>query len=741
MAIIYSYPENNNILPTDILVCTSTALINGKPKNQTKNISIADLTAFMALNGDNLNDVLTNGNTSLLSANIGQLGLFDATAQNYGSLELNGSAFNFSNASNVVTSTLANDSLVLYPNSYTGQLLIPNTITANRVATFQDASGTVAYLSDIPALTGFVPYTGATASVNLGANSLTATSIIKAGGTNLQYLLADGSVSTGPVLIGFVPYTGATQAVDLGTYNLTVNTISVGKGAGTGINNTAIGNSVLISNTTGTYNVAIGFEALKVNTTGGTNIAIGRGTMPFNTTGSGNTALGYNSMFSNTTGGNNVSIGNGVMTGNTTGSGNVAIGYNTLTVQGTVSNTVAIGQGALQFNNSGLLNTAVGFASLTANTVGSNNTALGANALQNNNTGFDNTALGMYVLINNSSSTGNTGVGKESLRSNTTGGYNVGVGRFSLYSNTTGDSNTAAGASALSSITTGSFNVGIGVNSMSNSTTGSNNVAIGNSAIQGTFGASNIGYNNVGIGYWGLRNNTSGYENVGIGYNSLLLNPTDNNSIVIGSGTTGLGSNTVTLGNTSITTTRLRGAVQGGSFVKDGGTSSEYLLADGSVTTSGPSGYKYNFSGSLTLTGTLTTTNLLTITIPANSLSNYLDLRSIMVQQSGPTLAGFQIRVWHNSVNDFNTATRIANFAFGAGGADLFAQLTRKFSIQSGTLFGYSSTPSNATGDGSNPNAALSIAFNPAAINYLFVSVQLNNVTDTATLRNVNITT
>ena len=322
MAIIYSYPENNNILPTDILVCTSTALINGKPKNQTKNISIADLTAFMALNGDNLNDVLTNGNTSLLSANIGQLGLFDATAQNYGSLELNGSAFNFSNASNVVTSTLANDSLVLYPNSYTGQLLIPNTITANRVATFQDASGTVAYLSDIPALTGFVPYTGATASVNLGTNSLTATSIIKAGGTNLQYLLADGSVSTGPVLIGFVPYTGATQAVDLGTYNLTVNTISVGKGAGTGINNTAIGNSVLISNTTGTYNVAIGFEALKVNTTGGTNIAIGRGTMPFNTTGSGNTALGYNSMFSNTTGGNHVSIGNGVMTGNTTGSGN-----------------------------------------------------------------------------------------------------------------------------------------------------------------------------------------------------------------------------------------------------------------------------------------------------------------------------------------------------------------------------------------------------------------------------------
>jgi hypothetical protein len=386
MAIIYSYPINTNILATDIIVGSSTAIVNGRPKNQTKSFEISDLAAYFA-------------------------------------------------------------SVIAPPGIY-------------------------------------------------------------------------------------VPYNGATGPVNLGAYNLTVNTISVGKGAGTGINNTAIGNSVLISNTTGTYNVAIGFEALKVNTTGSTNIAIGRSTMPFNTTGFGNTALGYNSMFSNTTGGNNVSIGTGVMTGNTTGSGNVAIGYNTLTVQGAVSNTVAIGQGALQFNNSGLLNTAVGYASMAANTSGSNNVALGANALQNNNTGSDNTALGMYVLLNNSggAGTGNTGVGKESLRANTTGGYNVGVGRFSLYSNTTGEQNTATGASALSNITTGSFNVGVG-------------------------------------------------------YNSLLLNPTDNNSIVIGSGAIGAGSNTATLGNTSITTTRLRGAVQGGSFVKDGGTATQYLMADGTVST------------------------------------------------------------------------------------------------------------------------------------------------------------
>jgi len=180
------------------------------------------------------------------------------------------------------------------------------------------------------------------------------------------------------------------------------------------------------------------------------------------------------------------------------------------------------------------------------------------------------------------------------------------------------------------------------------------------------------------------------------------------------------------------------GNVTGNSFVKSGGLSTQFLMADGSVTTGVP--YKYNFSGSLTLTGTLTTTNLLTITIPANSLTDYLDIRSIMVQQSGTALAGMTVRVWHNVNTDFNTATRIANYAFGGGGADLFAQITRKFSIQSGQLFGFPALGSNVAGEGSTANAALSIPFNPTAINYLFVSVQLNNATDTAILRNVNIT-
>jgi len=158
----------------------------------------------------------------------------------------------------------------------------------------------------------------------------------------------------------------------------------------------------------------------------------------------------------------------------------------------------------------------------------------------------------------------------------------------------------------------------------------------------------------------------------------------------------------------------------------------------GTSGTSGSSAYKYNFGGSLTLTGTLSTTNLLTITIPANSLSDYLDLRSLMFQQTGPALAGLQIKVWTNTANNFATATQIANYSIV--NPNLYGQMSRQFSIQSNTLFGFSPLSGNSTGVTSSNNAPLSIAFDPTVINYLFISAQLTNITDTATLRNVNIT-
>jgi hypothetical protein len=97
---------------------------------------------------------------------------------------------------------------------------------------FLKADGTVdnnTYLTS-SSLTGYVPYTGATTNVNLGANNITSNSFIKVGGTASQFLKANGTVDsstylTSSSLTGLVPYTGATANVNLGANSITANSI------------------------------------------------------------------------------------------------------------------------------------------------------------------------------------------------------------------------------------------------------------------------------------------------------------------------------------------------------------------------------------------------------------------------------------------------------------------------------------------------------------------------------------
>jgi hypothetical protein len=122
---------------------------------------------------------------------------------------------------------------------------------------------------------GFVPYTGAVTTVNLGAQSILAGSFVKAGGTSAQFLKADGSVdsntylTTGSAAATYVPYTGATADVNLGTHDLTAergtfenngssNTLTVNhtSGSGYGIIVTKGGNNeaLYVSKTSGSGN-------------------------------------------------------------------------------------------------------------------------------------------------------------------------------------------------------------------------------------------------------------------------------------------------------------------------------------------------------------------------------------------------------------------------------------------------------------------------------------------------------
>lgn len=214
-----------------------------------------------------------------------------------------------------------------------------------------------------------------------------------------------------------------------------------------------------------------------------------------------------------------------------------------------------------------------------------------------------NTAVGENALSSNTSGILNTAIGFESLLNNTGGGDNTSLGWWSLKSNTTGNSNVSAGTASLANNTTGFGNTSLGWNSLAVSTTGAFNSALGYLA-GSSFGGSDSNANTL-----------TSYS-IYIGYKAGPLANSQTNQIVIGKNAIGAGSNTVTIGNTDITTTRLRGEIQGGSFKKDGGTSSQFLKADGSVDSTT---YQTALTNPVTGTGT---TNYFPKFTGASSLGN-----------------------------------------------------------------------------------------------------------------------
>ena len=146
--------------------------------------------------------------------------------------------------------------------------------------------------------------------------------------------------------------------------------------------------------------------------------------------------------------------------------------------------------------------------------------------------------------------------------------YNSGFGSDSLNSLTTGYYNTAAGFGALTSLTTGYYNSAAGALSLKNLSTGHGNSALGLNAGRYITGGS-------------TANQTSN-NSVYLGYNTKASADGNANEIVIGYDTTGNGSNTVTLGNSSITDTYLEGNINF-STIKTGSTQGNAGAAAGEL--------------------------------------------------------------------------------------------------------------------------------------------------------------
>ena len=103
------------------------------------------------------------------------------------------------------------------------------------------------------------------------------------------------------------------------------------------------------------------------------------------------------------------------------------------------------------------------------------------------------------------------------------------------------------GRNALGAETNGAGNVAVGYQALDACNGTSNNVGIGQSAL----GAATTGYRNVCIGRDAGLRLTTGHTNICIGYQSDTDSVAANNSITIGMGIDGIGSNYFTFGKAS----------------------------------------------------------------------------------------------------------------------------------------------------------------------------------------------
>jgi hypothetical protein len=379
-------------------------------------------------------------------------------------------------------------------------------------------------------------------TIAAAASTLSGTVQVANGGTGLTTAGLTGQVLT-TVAGGTLSWTTPTT-ISVGTISNTSNVngasitggiLNLAPADGTNGGVVTTGNQTFAGSKSFTNNINVNQLNVGAPSSGSQNTMLGVATYAYGSPGNNNTALGFFSLASLSNSGNE-------------GNDNTAVGTN------------AIRQGGAA---NGSRNTAVGSAALSNGSGAYNNVAIGYSSLAAGVSGSSNTAVGTFALQNNTSANYNVGIGYETLRSATTGGNNTAIGHAAMYSNTTGDVNTAVGENALVSNTSGRYNTSVGVQSQEQNTTGQSNTAIGVAAIDRNL----AGHNNAVLGAFAGRYisdnstfNTAIDNSVLIGASAKPLANNANNEIVIGYNAIGNGSNTVTLGNTSITSVKTSGA-------------------------------------------------------------------------------------------------------------------------------------------------------------------------------------
>jgi len=279
----------------------------------------------------------------------------------------------------------------------------------------------------------------------------------------------------------------------------------------TGFSNTAIGTYAAYSNQVGNYWTAIGERAGYENTASFWT-AIGSYAGRHNTLGEAWIAIGNGAAYKSTTGDHWISIGSTSAYLNTTGNNWIAIGYQAAYINSVGNNWLAIGCQAGYANDVGENWVAIGYRSAYANVNKSYWVAIGIESAYSSITGERWMALGYKAGYSNTNGNSWMALGYKAGYSNTNGSAWAAIGDSAGYYNASGSSWVAVGQQAAVLLVSGS-----------NATSFSNSVYIGN---------------NTRVSANGVTN-----ENV------------------FGHGAYGAGSNSIMLGNASITKTIMRGGV------------------------------------------------------------------------------------------------------------------------------------------------------------------------------------
>jgi hypothetical protein len=162
----------------------------------------------------------------------------------------------------------------------------------------------------------------------------------------------------------------------------------------------------------------------------------------------------------------------------------------------------------------------------------------------------------LLPLLTSDSISYNTFIGLAGITS-ATGQYNTAIG-VNAFQYGTGSTNVAIGVASLqSSNVTAASNVAVGVNAMAATTSGAVNTAVGTNSLFGN----TTGDDNIGIGQHANDANTTGTRNVAIGSISGVTSGALTNTVAIGYNATVAASNTIQLGNASITNVKTSGAL------------------------------------------------------------------------------------------------------------------------------------------------------------------------------------